>query len=135
MSNQRLSLSRRDRGYTVPERHRFRWGSEVMLTLDAQVHAYERNHPGRPWLGTLYGPTEVTGDQMVAAMDAVGVDGAIWSHRSACIATTPAMLWKSMARIPTGSGWSSRSIRPTPPWLVRSLIGPPPTALSASGSS
>lgn len=48
-----------------------------MLTLDAQVHAYERNHPGRPWIGTLYGPAEVTGDQMVAAMDAVGVDGAI----------------------------------------------------------
>jgi L-fuconolactonase len=48
-----------------------------MLTLDAQVHAYERNHPGRPWVGTLAGPVEVTGDQMVAAMDAVGVDGAV----------------------------------------------------------
>src|SRR5215471_8469505 len=48
-----------------------------MPILDAQVHAYERNHPGRPWVGTLYGPTEVTGDQMVAAMDEVGVDGAI----------------------------------------------------------
>jgi L-fuconolactonase len=48
-----------------------------MLTLDAQVHAYERNHPGRPWVGTLCGPAEVTGDQMVAAMDAVRVDGAI----------------------------------------------------------
>ena len=48
-----------------------------MPTIDAQVHAYERNHPGRPWVGTLAGPTEVTGDQMVAAMDAVGVDGAI----------------------------------------------------------
>ncbi len=48
-----------------------------MLTLDVQVHAYERNHPGRPWLGTLRGPAEVTGDQMVAAMDAVGVDGAV----------------------------------------------------------
>lgn len=48
-----------------------------MTTLDAQVHAYERNHPGRPWLGTLHGPAEVTGDQMVAAMDAVGVDGAL----------------------------------------------------------
>jgi L-fuconolactonase len=45
--------------------------------LDSQVHAYERNHPGRPWIGTLYGPPEVTGDQMGAAMDAVGVDGAI----------------------------------------------------------
>jgi predicted TIM-barrel fold metal-dependent hydrolase len=48
-----------------------------MLTIDAQVHAYERNHPGRPWAGVLKGPPEVTGDQMVAAMDAVGVDGAI----------------------------------------------------------
>jgi L-fuconolactonase len=48
-----------------------------MPIFDAQVHAYERNHPGRPWVGTLYGPAEVTGDQMVAAMDAVGVDGAV----------------------------------------------------------
>ena len=48
-----------------------------MLTIDAQVHAYERNHPGRPWLATLAGPEHVTGDEMVAAMDAVGVDGAL----------------------------------------------------------
>jgi predicted TIM-barrel fold metal-dependent hydrolase len=48
-----------------------------MPIIDAQVHAYERNHPGRPWLGVLKGPAEVTGDQMVAAMDAVGVDGAL----------------------------------------------------------
>jgi predicted TIM-barrel fold metal-dependent hydrolase len=48
-----------------------------MPTIDVQVHAYERNHPGRPWVGTLHGPEEVTGDQMVAAMDEVGVDGAV----------------------------------------------------------
>ncbi|MBV9828674.1 MAG: amidohydrolase family protein [Alphaproteobacteria bacterium] len=48
-----------------------------MPVIDSQVHAYERNHPGRPWVGTLHGPAEVTGDQMVAAMDAVGVDGAV----------------------------------------------------------
>src|SRR5438132_712234 len=48
-----------------------------MPTLDSQVHAYERDHPGRPWAGVLHGPAEVTGDQMVAAMDAVGVDGAV----------------------------------------------------------
>ena len=48
-----------------------------MPTLDSQVHAYERNHPGRPWAGVLHGPAEVTGDQMVAAMDEVGVDGAV----------------------------------------------------------
>jgi predicted TIM-barrel fold metal-dependent hydrolase len=46
-------------------------------TIDVQVHAYERNHPGRPWVGTLHGPAEVTGDQMVAAMAEVGVDGAV----------------------------------------------------------
>jgi L-fuconolactonase len=48
-----------------------------MPTIDCQVHAYERNHPCRPWVGTLHGPAEVSGDQMVAAMDAVGVDGAV----------------------------------------------------------
>jgi predicted TIM-barrel fold metal-dependent hydrolase len=48
-----------------------------MPVIDAQVHAYERNHPGRPWAGVLHGPSEVTGDQLVAAMDAAGVDGAI----------------------------------------------------------
>ena len=48
-----------------------------MLTIDSQVHAYERDHPGRPWVGVLRGPPEVTGDDMVAAMDAVGVDGAL----------------------------------------------------------
>ncbi len=48
-----------------------------MVTIDAQVHAYERDHPGRPWAAVLHGPPEVTGDDMVAAMDAVGVDGAL----------------------------------------------------------
>ena len=48
-----------------------------MPTIDVQVHAYERNHPGRPWVGHLAGPASVTGDEMVSAMDAVGVDGAL----------------------------------------------------------
>ena len=47
------------------------------LTIDSQVHAYERDRPERPWSGYLEGPEEVTGDDMVAAMDAVGVDGAL----------------------------------------------------------
>ena len=46
-------------------------------TIDSQVHAYERNSTERPWQGFLDGPDEVTGDDMVAAMDAVGVDGAL----------------------------------------------------------
>ena len=45
--------------------------------IDCQVHCYERNRPERPWVGYLQGPDEVTGDDMVSAMDEVGVAGAI----------------------------------------------------------
>lgn len=45
--------------------------------IDAQVHAYERDHQGRPWSAVLTGPPSANGPEMVAAMDAVGVDGAI----------------------------------------------------------
>ena len=48
-----------------------------MPTIDCQVHAYEHDHPGRPWAAVLRGPPHVTGDEMVAAMDAVDVDGAL----------------------------------------------------------
>jgi predicted TIM-barrel fold metal-dependent hydrolase len=48
-----------------------------VLTIDSQVHAYERNHPGRPWAAALPGPPEVTGDDMIAAMDEAGVDAAL----------------------------------------------------------
>lgn len=47
------------------------------LTIDAQVHAYERDHAGRPWQAVLEGPCEVTGDDMIAAMDAAAVDAAL----------------------------------------------------------
>ena len=47
------------------------------ITIDSQVHAYERNRPERPWNGFLEGPDEVTGDDMVAAMSAEGVNGAL----------------------------------------------------------
>ncbi|MYB42320.1 MAG: amidohydrolase [Chloroflexi bacterium] len=45
--------------------------------IDCQVHAYEANTPENPWVGELTGPPEVTGEQMVEAMDEVGVDGAL----------------------------------------------------------
>jgi L-fuconolactonase len=45
--------------------------------IDAQVHAYERDHPGRPWQGKIHGPDAVPGDQHVEAMDKAGVDGAL----------------------------------------------------------
>ncbi len=45
--------------------------------IDAQVHAYETDRPGRPWAAVLTGPPSANGEEMVAAMDAVSVDGAI----------------------------------------------------------
>jgi predicted TIM-barrel fold metal-dependent hydrolase len=49
-----------------------------MAIIDSQVHAYEANTPRRPWHSVPNWPDHVTGDEMVAAMDAVGVDGAIF---------------------------------------------------------
>ena len=47
------------------------------MIIDSQVHTYERDHPGRPWVSVLHGPPSATGAEMVAAMDQVGVDGAL----------------------------------------------------------
>ena len=48
-----------------------------MPIIDSQVHAYAANTPDRPWHMTPNWPPSVNGEEMVAAMDAVGVDGAI----------------------------------------------------------
>src|SRR5215831_19752772 len=48
------------------------------VVIDAQVHAYEANTPERPWYRVPNWPAHVTGDEMVVAMDKVGVDGAIF---------------------------------------------------------
>src|SRR5690242_7885729 len=49
-----------------------------MVIIDSQVHAYEANTPKRPWHSVPNWPAHVTGDEKVAAMDKVGVDGAIY---------------------------------------------------------
>ena len=49
-----------------------------MTIIDSQVHVYEANTPKRPWHSVPNWPDHVTGDEMVAAMDKVGVDGAIF---------------------------------------------------------
>ena len=49
-----------------------------MLTIDCQVHPFLANTPQRPWANPHDdGRNHVTADEMVMAMDAVGVDGAI----------------------------------------------------------
>ena len=49
-----------------------------MPIIDSQVHVYEANTPQRPWHSVPNWPPRVNGDDMVAAMDKVGVDGAIF---------------------------------------------------------
>lgn len=48
--------------------------------IDSQVHAYEANTPERPWDTVPNWPDHVTGDEMISAMDTVGVDGAIFVY-------------------------------------------------------
>ena len=48
-----------------------------MPVIDVQVHPFDRNHPGRPWASPSHGLDSATGEEMVAAMNSVGVDGAI----------------------------------------------------------
>ena len=47
------------------------------MIIDSQVHAYDANTPQRPWNKVSNWPDHVTGDEMVAAMQKVGVEGAI----------------------------------------------------------
>ena len=56
-----------------------------MPIIDSQVHVYATNTPDRPWNppdrpgnAAHKWPDHVNGDEMVAAMDTVGVDGAIF---------------------------------------------------------
>src|SRR6267143_45599 len=53
-------------------------GASPMTIIDSQVHVYEANTPKRPWHNVPNWPDHVTGDEMVAAMDKVSVDGAIF---------------------------------------------------------
>jgi predicted TIM-barrel fold metal-dependent hydrolase len=68
--------------------------------IDAQVHAYERDRPERPWVGWLHGPAEVTGDDLVEAMDAVAVDGALLISPFAMYGYDPGYVLEVYARYP-----------------------------------
>ena len=74
------------------------------LTIDCQVHCYERNTPARPWNGHLEGPEQVTGDDMVVAMDAVGVDGAILISPFSLYGYDPSYCQEQYAKHPTKFG-------------------------------
>jgi predicted TIM-barrel fold metal-dependent hydrolase len=48
------------------------------MMIDSQIHAYEPNTPKRPWRTVPNWPPSATGDETVAAMDKLGIDGAIF---------------------------------------------------------
>jgi L-fuconolactonase len=74
------------------------------MIIDSQVHAYERNKPSRPWAATLAGPDEVTGDEMVKAMDAVGVDAAVLVSPFTMYRFDPSYALEVYAKHPTRFG-------------------------------
>ncbi len=53
-------------------------GASPIPVIDCQVHCYEANTAERPWHNVPNWPDYVTGDEMVAPMDKVRVDGAIF---------------------------------------------------------
>src|SRR6516162_8984249 len=63
----------RSRWRTIGRRSR----RTAMPVIDVQVHPFDRNHRGRLWASPSHGLDSATGEEMVAAMNSVGVDGAI----------------------------------------------------------
>ena len=61
-----------------------------MTIIDSQVHAYEANTAKRPWHNVPNWPDHVTGDEMVAAMDKVGVDNMMPNARYLLVHWEPA---------------------------------------------
>ena len=55
---------------------------DVMLTIDAQVHAYERNHPGRPWVGVLPARRRSPATRWWRPWTRSGSTARSWSRRS-----------------------------------------------------
>jgi hypothetical protein len=99
--------------------------SILMTVIDSQVHAYEANTPNRPWHSVPNWPDHVTGDEMVAAMDKVGVDGAIFISAfsmyrydaSYAVSMPGGLIVACGARTGHGHSRSSTTCRPSSPSL------------------
>ena len=70
-----------------------------MTIIDSQVHVYEANTPKRPWHSVPNWPPHVTGDEMVAAMDKVGVDGAIFISAFSMYRYDATITWLILKRV------------------------------------
>src|ERR1700676_267735 len=94
-------------------------GAPPMTIIDAQVHAYAANTPQRPWHTVPNWPDHATGDETVAAMDKLGIDGAIFiSAFSMYRYDASYAVEVCNGLIPVGSRSSSRSTRTIPPWAM-----------------
>ena len=93
-----------------------------MPIIDSQVHTYERDHPARPWVSHLHGPPEVTGDDMVAAMDAVGVDGALLVSPYAMYRHDASYALEVYAKHPTRFGLI-KPVDPSDPAVAETVAG------------
>ena len=109
---------------------------QPMTIIDSQVHAYEANTPKRPWFRVPNWPAHVTGDEMVAAMDKVGVDGAIFISAVFDVPVRRQLCGGSATRpsrpVRASSSRSTRTIRR---WPMSSPTGRRRRARSASASS
>ena len=105
-----------------------------MTIIDSQVHAYEANTPKRPWHNVPNWPDHVTGDEMAAAMDKVGVDGAIFISPFSMYRYDASYAVDVQRAIPVASRSSSRSTRMIQPSAMSLPIGSRRRARSASAS-
>ena len=105
-----------------------------MAIIDSQVHAYETNLPKRPWHTVPNWPDHVTGDEMVAAMDKVGVDGAIFISAFSMYRYDASYAVEVQRAIPAVSASSSRSTRTIRRWRTSSPTGRRHRARSVSVS-
>lgn len=103
-----------------------------MTIIDSQVHAYEANTPKRPWHTVPNWPAHVTGDEMVAAMDKVGVDGAIFISAFSMYRYDASYAVDVQRAHPGDLLSSSRWIQTIRRWSMSSPTGRRPRARSAS---
>jgi hypothetical protein len=105
------------------------------VVIDAQVHAYAANTPERPWHSVPNWPAHVTGDEMVAAMDKVGVNGAIYISPFSMYQYDGSYAVSVQRAHPDKFARSNRSTRMTRRWPMSSPTGRRRRARSVSASS
>src|SRR6516165_9079537 len=72
---------------------------DAMPFIDVQVHPFDRNHPGRPWASPSHGLQSATGEEMVAAMNSVGVEGAIMVSSFSAYEYDPSLRARSLQHL------------------------------------